>query len=90
MNATNINTRIDAELKADATNILGACGLTMSTAIRIFLEQVVQTQGLPFDVKRTPSAKTARALKEANELEKTGSHRFDSINGMVEDMTSDK
>ena len=43
----------------------------MSSAIRLFLEQVVQAQGAPFEAKRkTPSSRMALALEEAKAIEK--------------------
>lgn len=86
---TRINTRISEELKSDVTHVLNDCGLTISAAIRLFLEKVVQTQGLPFDVTRRPSAKTAAALREAQEIMKNRTARFDSMDAMLKELNSD-
>lgn len=43
--------RIDAELKAEAAEVLRANGLDLSDAIRLFLRQVVRRGGLPFAVR---------------------------------------
>ncbi|OCQ53794.1 Antitoxin DinJ [Photorhabdus australis subsp. thailandensis] len=80
---TSIKTRISEELKSNATTVLHDCGLTVSSAIRLFLEQVVQYQGLPFEIKRHPSAKTLTALLEAKELEVKAKHRYHSIDAML-------
>ena len=53
-----IRARIDSELKANAARVLAACGLEPSDAIRLFLQQVVAHQGIPFEIRsaeRTPS-----------------------------------
>ena len=52
-----INLRIDNDLKIDAEQILNRLGLTMSTAITLFLRQVELTGGLPFPVQLPPGPK---------------------------------
>ena len=52
-----INLRIDNDLKSDAEQILNRLGLTMSTAITLFLRQVELTGGLPFPVQLPPGPK---------------------------------
>jgi DNA-damage-inducible protein J len=50
---TTINVRIDDSLKKKANKTLSELGIDMSTAIKIFLNQVVVEEALPF----TPSTK---------------------------------
>ncbi|MDR0356197.1 MAG: type II toxin-antitoxin system RelB/DinJ family antitoxin [Deltaproteobacteria bacterium] len=45
-----MNMRIDADLKKEAESVLRELGLTMSAAINIFLKQIVMRGGLPFAV----------------------------------------
>jgi DNA-damage-inducible protein J len=78
LKTTDVRCRIDEELKERATEVLSACGLSISDALRLFLRQVVATQGLPFEV-RVPSEKTARAMAQAREIR----HQFDSIDEML-------
>lgn len=75
---TDVRCRIDEDLKERVTAVLSACGLTISEAMRLFLLQVVETQGLPFEV-RAPSDKTARALVQAREIRS----RFDSMDELL-------
>jgi DNA-damage-inducible protein J len=68
-----IRARIDSELKAEASRVLAACGLEPSDAIRMFLQQVVAHQGIPFDIRsahREPSMAegTGQAGEEAGEI----------------------
>ena len=51
MPATNINIRVDNEIKKEAQDIFGAMGLDMTTAINVFLRQVIQQRSIPFTVK---------------------------------------
>jgi DNA-damage-inducible protein J len=59
-----VRTRIDSELKANATAVLEEMGMTISQAIRMMLVQVAQNKELPFQVK-APSL-NARARKVMN------------------------
>jgi len=63
MATTNINIRTDTELKAKAQAVLLDLGLDMSTAINIFLKQVVYKQSIPFSIDKTanPSKKQSRS-----------------------------
>jgi DNA-damage-inducible protein J len=79
LKTTDVRCRIEEDLKQRATAVLNACGLSVSDAMRLFFRQVVETQGLPFDV-RVPSTKTARALAQAREIRS----RFDSIDELFE------
>jgi DNA-damage-inducible protein J len=59
MPTTNINVRTDSQLKASAKSVLEDLGLDMSTAINMFLYQVVYRQAIPFEVAK-PKAKSAK------------------------------
>lgn len=61
-----VRARIDADLKADAARVLAACGLELSDAIRLYLQQVVAHQGIPFEIRsaeREPSMAQLQVLK---------------------------
>lgn len=45
-----INIQVDSDTKKEATLVLTDLGLSMSTAIGLFLKQVVKHNGLPFEV----------------------------------------
>jgi len=64
-----VRTRLTPELKEQAGSILAECGLNLSEACRISLNQVVSHHGLPFDVK-VPNAETMKAMAEVTELSK--------------------
>lgn len=46
-----VRARIDEKLKSEASAVLESCGLGLSDAIRMFLDQVVKQRGLPFPVR---------------------------------------
>ena len=55
----NVFARVDASLKEQAEGILSQLGMPMSSAINIFLNQIVLRRGLPFEVTlpvKTPVA----------------------------------
>lgn len=43
--------RIEPEVKREATAVLDELGLSMSSAVNLFLRAVVREQGMPFEVK---------------------------------------
>jgi DNA-damage-inducible protein J len=52
-----VTTRIDANIKAEASLVLSAMGLTVSDAVRLMLTKVAKEKALPFDVWQ-PNAET--------------------------------
>lgn len=63
-----VQSRITPELKEASENILNALGLKTSEAIRLFLQQVVNSEGLPFrPTIKTPNRETLEALKELDD-----------------------
>ena len=45
-----INIQVDTDVKKEATMVLTDLGLSMSSAITLFLKQVIKKNGLPFEV----------------------------------------
>lgn len=67
--STNINIRIDKDVKNAAEKIFNELGLNMTTAINIFLRKSIQVQGIPFDVKlNIPNEATLKAIEEGDSL----------------------
>ena len=71
MATTNINVRVDTELKQSAEELFEDLGLNMSSAINMFLKSAVNYDGIPFEVKRNiPNSETIAALAEYKEMKK--------------------
>jgi len=51
MATTNLNVRIDTDLKKRSEVIFNELGLTMSAALTVFLRQTVRSNGIPFDMR---------------------------------------
>jgi len=67
-----VNIRIEEKTKREATETLAALGLDMSSAIKMFLNQVVTEQGIPFKPSRTSSQIKAEWDKEMLDALKHG------------------
>ncbi len=66
-NTSMLHVRVDAELKAQASEILASMGLTMSDTVSMLLRRVVAEQAFPLDLK-VPNAATRAAMIEARAL----------------------
>lgn len=85
----NINIRIDESIKANAEKVFSKLGLTPTTAIILFYNQVIRTNSIPFELKvDTPNKETLEAISEVKEMEKNPDQYkgFDNINDFMEDL----
>ncbi|MEL6408518.1 MAG: type II toxin-antitoxin system RelB/DinJ family antitoxin [Chloroflexota bacterium] len=76
-----IHTRIDADVKAEVSQIFSRLGLTESDAIRLFYSQVQLHQGLPFAVK-IPNDDTIAAMQE----DLSNAKRYDSVDALFDEL----
>lgn len=68
-NTINVSIRMDADLKARAEELYDELGMTLSTAINIFVRQSLRKGGLPFEVKTDrPNRETIEAMLEAKRI----------------------
>ncbi|MCK5759045.1 MAG: type II toxin-antitoxin system RelB/DinJ family antitoxin [Clostridiales bacterium] len=88
MPQTNVNIRIDAELKKDFDLFCKELGLTMTSAINIFVKKAVQEQRIPFELSlKTPNDETILAFKEAEQLLTSKNIKtYSSLREAVEEM----
>jgi DNA-damage-inducible protein J len=85
-NKASITVRTDIQAKKDAQRIFSSLGLDMSTAINIFLRQVIQEEGLPFKVLlKQPNSSTLKALSET-ENNKNLKGPFNSVEELMNDL----
>ena len=69
MATTNLNIRTDKEIKDQAEQIFAELGITMSTAVNIFLRTAVREHGIPFALKiDVPNDTTAVAIQEGRKM----------------------
>ncbi len=48
MKTATLNLRVEADIKAQAETVLSQLGISMSTAIEIYLRQIAFTNSIPF------------------------------------------
>ncbi|MGH7656029.1 MAG: type II toxin-antitoxin system RelB/DinJ family antitoxin [Gemmatimonadaceae bacterium] len=74
-----IRARVEPDLKNRAEAILDKLGLSATTAITMFYRQILQKQGVPFEL-RIPNATTRKAMLDAR------SERGVNTAGSLDDM----
>jgi len=92
MAQTNINIRMDEDLKRDFDNLCNDLGLTMTAAFTVFAKTVVRRRKIPFEIsKDIPNSETLSAIEEVQEM-KRNPHlykKFDSVEALFEELESD-
>ena len=73
---TTLNIRIDGKVKEEARRTLASLGMDTSTAVKIFLNQVIADQGLPFTPKITPREIRLRWDTEIEKTKKVRSYKI--------------
>lgn len=74
-----IRARVPAALKARAAEVLAACGLEPSEAIRLFLQQVVVHEGLPFAVRATGPESSMADLEHLKRVSQARDRRLSAL-----------
>ncbi len=89
MSKVSTNISIDADTKKKAQILLADFGMDLSTAVNVFLKQMIYEGTFPFTITReTPNAVTLAALKETEEM-KLHPERYRSytdVEQMMEDI----
>ena len=86
---SSLNVNVNAETKKEASKVLDELGLNMTTAINIYLKQIVKHNGIPFEVKnRVPNHKLIIALKETDKIiiGKVNSKAYSSAEDLMKDI----
>lgn len=89
MAAVSTNIKIDQQLKQESQALFESLGLSLSTAVNMFLRQAVREQAIPFRVGNPlPNIETLRAIEDA----RNGiglSRGFSSVDELMEDLDAD-
>ena len=85
MSKTSMSIRLDSEVKEQAQQVFSNLGMDMTTAINIFLRQVIQYQGLPFDVRLDENRKLLEVLTDLDQ-NRNMSQSFESVSDLMEDL----
>ena len=89
MAQTNVNIRMDAELKRQFEAFCADVGMSMTTAFCVFAKKAVRENRIPFEVSGDlPNEETRRALEETRKG--IGLSRpFSSVQELMEDLNAD-
>ena len=79
-----VTTRINENIKHEATEVLATMGLTVSDAVRLLLTKVAKEKALPFEIWQ-PNAETIAAMKE---VRRGKLKSFDSVDTLLEDLNA--
>lgn len=71
-----LSIRVDSNVKAEVETILDNLGISTSTAIDMFLSQIVLNNGLPFDVKIPKNDYRKRQMELASAINLTGGNEY--------------
>lgn len=88
MAQTNINIRMDEDLKKSFDYVCDQLGLNITTAITIFAKKMVRENAIPFEVSFSPNADTMAAI-DAAEQGKDMYGPFDSVSSLMEALNAD-
>lgn len=83
-----IQIRIDAKTKKAARKTLDELGIDMSSAVKLFLTNVVNRQGIPLDLLTENGFTLAqeRALILETDLAKKSARRFATVEALMKDL----
>ena len=71
MAQTNINIRMDGNLKRDFERLCGDLGLTMTAAFNVFAKTMVRQRRIPFEISMdVPNTETVAAFEEVEQMKK--------------------
>lgn len=84
-----LNIRTEPETKKAIEDLYSKFGITVSDAVNIFFHQSLMLGGLPFQMQIPPQSfnrETVEAMKEGNEILKSGKGRFETADEMFDDL----
>ena len=80
-----LHVRVDDDIKTQASEALGAMGLSVSDAVRILLKRVINDQAFPLELK-VPNAQTRGAMDEARAMLQARAVRFESASALIDEL----
>lgn len=92
MAQTNINIRMDADLKQQLDHLCNELGLNMSTAFNIFAKTMVRQQRIPFEISLDiPNAETVEAIQEVKRMKANPDlgKTYSDVDQMMEELLAD-
>ena len=93
MASTNINIRMDADLKRQFEAFCADIGMSMTTAFNVFAKKAVRENRIPFEISGDiPNAQTIAAIKEAQRMKADPSlgKTYTDVDQMMDELLSDE
>jgi DNA-damage-inducible protein J len=90
-NSSQLQIRIDAETKKKAKKVLEGLGMDISSAIKIFLRQVINTNNFPCEIRDENglTVRNAEILRESIKEAERSSKSFNQGKELIEDIFKD-
>ena len=87
MASSNMNIRMDNEVKAQAQVLFAQFGLDMTTAVNMFLRQAIRERGIPFQLRLEPGTLLEQAIRDVEEGRVYGPYKTakEAISAMLEE-----
>lgn len=89
MASTNINIRMDSDLKKQFEKFCTDMGMTMTTAFNIFAKKTVREYRIPFEIgAEIPNAETREAIREVEQMkaDPTLGRTYTDVDVMMKDL----
>lgn len=61
---TNLNIKIDRDLKAEADRLFSEMGMNLTTAVNVFVRQAVLERAIPFKISRGVESKRQTSIEQ--------------------------
>ena len=92
MASTNINIRMDADLKRQFEAFCADIGMSMTTAFNVFAKKAVRENRIPFEISGdVPNAETIEAIQEVKKMkaDPSLSKTYTDVDQMMEELLAD-
>mgnify|MGYP000135547520 CR=1 FL=1 len=92
MATTNVNIRMDADLKKQFEAFCTDMGMTMTTAINVFARKAVRENRIPFEISGdVPNAETLEAIQEVKKMKANPGlgKTYSNVDQMMEELLAD-
>lgn len=89
MAQTNVNIRMDSELKKQFSSFCSDMGMTMTTAFNLFAKKAVREYRIPFEIgAERPNEETLEAIKEVQRMKNDPSlgKTYTDVDVMIKDL----
>lgn len=90
-NTTNVTIRLDKDIRDSAADFFEGLGMSLSTAINIFIRKCMMEDKIPFDIGYgSPNKKLIAAMLEAEALANDpNAKRYSSVEELIADLESE-